>query len=116
MEAYRQCVRVAILLQVKLRSRRLVSEVGIEYVKLIALNHLWRRILRIKVSLVVLVPFKALLYAIEKPRLPHYIKRVHCIKGIFLLAKLALLSLDDVCEFLFVGTQAFFLNFMQHSK
>lgn len=67
------CKRVgcAILLQVELRSARLVSKLRIEDVELVALDDLGWWILRVIMRLVVLVPLVALLYAVEEARLPH---------------------------------------------
>ena len=70
-EANGQGVGRAILFEVELRCASLVREVRVEDVEFVALDNLGRRILRIVMSLIVLVPFVALLDAIEEPRLAH---------------------------------------------
>jgi len=70
-EANRQRVCCAILLEIKLWGARLIRQIWVEDVELVALDNFGRRILRIVVRLVVLVPFVTLLHAVEEAWLTH---------------------------------------------
>ena len=63
---------ISSLLEVKLRSPRLVEKIGVENVKLVTLHNLWWRVVRIIVNLVILVPFKALTDYVEETGFPRH--------------------------------------------
>ena len=67
LEPNRQSIIRTVLLQVELGGFGLVSQVRVENVELVPLDDLRRRVLRVVVHLVVLVPLVALLYAVEEP-------------------------------------------------
>ena len=66
MEADRESVIGAVRLEVELWRLRLVCQVRVEDVELVALDDLGRRVLRVVVHLVVLVPFVALLDTVKE--------------------------------------------------
>ena len=70
-EANRQSVSRPILLQVELGCARLIGQIRVENVELVALHDFWGWVLRVVVRLIVLVPFVALLDAIEESWLAH---------------------------------------------
>ena len=73
-EANRQSVSRAVLLQIELGCSRLVSQLWVKDVKLVALDDFGGRVLRVVVGLIVLVPLVALLYRVEESWLPHHEK------------------------------------------
>ena len=60
-------------LKVKLRRFRFVKQFWVEDVELVALHNFRRRIIRVVVHLIVLVPFVALLYTVVITGFPCYI-------------------------------------------
>ena len=70
-EANRQSVSRSILLQVELGCARLIGQIRVENVELVALHDLRRWVLGVVMRLIVLVPFIALLDAIEESWLAH---------------------------------------------
>jgi hypothetical protein len=79
MEPNRHCVRCPVRLEVELGSLCFVSEVRVEDVELIALDHLWRRVLRIVMRLVVLVPLETLFNAIKEAGLASNVQGIDCV-------------------------------------
>lgn len=66
METYNACfTTVPILLNSVGRSLSLVNKVWVENVKLVSLYNLWRRVIVIVVSLIVLVPFISSMNPVE---------------------------------------------------
>ena len=79
MEPNRHCVRCPVRLEVELGSLCFVSEVRVEDVELIALDHLWRWVLRIVMRLVVLVPLETLFNAIKEAGLASNVQGIDCV-------------------------------------
>ena len=99
------------VLEIELRRSRFVKQLRVENVELVALHHLWRRVVLVVMHLVVLVPFVALLDTVVVPRFSWHIR--DCAFSDWLVWLRSLL-LYDVCEFNLILTKSLFLNLAYH--
>ena len=113
-EANRQSVCRAILLQIELGRSRLVSQLWVKDVELVALDDFGGRIFRVIVSLVVLVPFVALLHRVEETWLAHHEKLLFRLHEHAIVGFLGILCRDQVCELLFIRIHALLLGILKH--
>jgi len=94
-----------ILLQKELGSSSFVRQIWEENVEFVSLDLLWRRVFRIIVRLVILVPLVALLDTIEES----WFSKLE-------FPFLILICLDDIAEFCLILAQTLLLNLCKHSQ
>ena len=113
-EANRQGIVRAVRLEVELWRSCLVCEFGVENVELVALDDFGRRVLRVVVRLVVLVPLVALLYGIEEARLAHHEDHLLRLEHHLAVCPPRVLSCHHLCELLLVRVHPLFLRVLEH--
>jgi len=113
-ETNRQGVVCTVGLQVELGCLRLVSQLRVENVEFVPLNNLWRRILRVKVRLIVLIPFVTLFDTVEESWLPHHEKLFLTLNKDFFIGAFGIFSVDHIGEFLLIGIHALLLGVLEH--
>ena len=119
MEADRESVIGAVRLEVELWRLRLVCQVRVEDVELVALDDLGRRVLRVVVHLVVLVPFVTLLDAVEEAWFATDEELLRGLTFELFLREIGLLRTrcdDKISELLFVCIQALLLSVLVHRE
>lgn len=96
--------------QVELWCFSLVNEVWVENIKLVALYDLWRWVIRIIMSLVVLIPFITCLNRVKESRLA---SMVPIFPGVFSVNQVVL---NEISELLLVSFQSTALNILIHCQ